>query len=445
MIEDEVPSKIEPTTEEVGSEPLGYEPGSGNSILDSLFASEERPPDPTPVEDVGDTTPSVSIEQALFKAAELGKVEEETVKEEVKEDEPTKEVLKTESLDEFVPLPEPEPEPEPTEPPNIVDEMVASVIGLKLSPEDQEVLDLAKYATSKHGIKYPSLAKDYAEFLVKKEEFLRKNSDDEYFEFDPASNEEVARFVKENEPKFSFKDRKDMEKAQLKDELIGEARDEIARENYKRDLKDREPVIQDTVRAFTHRVAKELFPEDIAEFVKEHGIEKAREHYAFEVPVLEQSLQQVTFYANEFLSLSQGIKSYDPNNQVHSQISDFVQTQGEIFHKEGGQSRLRGDKQFTTRSNYNQMNTSQKSRHWTFSDSEILEMVQYQVKEGAKTQIDDIRNKLSRYGGRAPAPAPDLPTPAPAPKARSPKSAGAMTSVTVDKPNVNSLVSILGI
>ena len=171
-------------------------------------------------------------------------------------------------------------------------------------------------------------------------------------------------------------------------------------------------------------------------------MDKAREEYAFEVPVLEQSIQQVAFYASEFLSLSQGLKAYDPDNQIHSQISSFVEQQGEIFHKEGGESRVRDGKQFTTRSNYNRMNPSQKGKHWTFSDTEILDMVRYQMKEGSKTQIDDIRKKLARYKGVSPTP---TTTSMPAPKARPTKSAGATTSVAKSQPASNSMVGLLGI
>ena len=453
--ETEVPSEnaeVEATTVE-GSPPSEYQPGTGNSMLDALYADPSEKPE-EPVDEVPDTIQNVTIEQALLQAAEEPTKEEpenKTSPDDKKEEEPEEKpeeneepkAVKTEKLDDPEPLPELEVDEEEVSENPVEDEVAQALGDFKPSEEDLETLELAKYASSKDD-KYKDLAKDMASFLKKKQEFIDKHSDDYGFEFDPNTNEEVAEFIKKHQPKFTAKERKALEREQLKDEVRLEARREAQAENYRRDLESRKPKVAEKVQSFQKEVSDDIIPEDMAAYIKEHGEEAAREKYAFEVPIIEQSMQQVAYYANEFLSLSQGLKSYEPNNAVHQQISNFVEEQGQIFHKEGGERRIRDGKKFAPRSLYNQMAAKQRKSHWTFSDSEILDMVRFQMREGTKAQIDDVRAKLAKYSGQAPA-APPPQEPAPAPKAKPTKSAGATTSATNQAPNKSAFLDVLGI
>ncbi len=83
--ETEVPSeKIEAETVE-GPQPNEYEPGTGNSMLDALYSDHEEKPQEPESEPEPDTLQNVTIEQALFKAAESEADVEEKVEEKVEE------------------------------------------------------------------------------------------------------------------------------------------------------------------------------------------------------------------------------------------------------------------------------------------------------------------------------------------------------------------------
>jgi hypothetical protein len=432
-------------------------------MLDTLYNIDSTQEELAPLETepvsnpMAETVPSVSLEQALARAADDGPADEpvqEDVQPEAEVEAEEKPKLTKEDLtsnDDLTDELQRDLTPVEREAAVSMDSVLEGELRQAmggalddLSPEDHESLALAKYAQLNHPDKYPKVATEMAAFLKKKRELQESRSDDYDFEFSP-SNSEAAELIKEHEPKFTAKDRKFIERAQLKEEVLKETRQEMSAKEYERDLRDREPKIDKTVQKWFTQVAEDIFPEDIAKVVESEGIDKARERYSFEVPILEQSLQNASHYAKTFLNLSNGVERYDAENVIHQQINGFIQNQADIFLKEGGERTERDGRRFVARNDFNSLPADKQSKYWTFSDQEILDMVRLQLKHGSKQQMDELRTRLSAYGNGASPPSPSPEPAPPAPKARATKSSGATASVDIAKSPGHAVLEVLGL
>lgn len=281
-------------------------------------------------------------------------------------------------------LPEPEKKPEPAALPE------------DLTDEEREEIEIARFAAEYNPTKYSGLESKVTGFIKKHNEYLdAKMAADPDFVADPSENSEYKRWLETNKPDISRSERRDLEKKflihQAKKEASEEAEAKIREVNDRiREIETR-PKIAKAVTEFSEAVTS-LMPEDIAEAVRAGTLE---EDLPMEAPTVRMYLDLSTKAANEFLNLTNGVTKYDQSNQVHTWLGQFIHEQSTIFLK-GGKNLEKDGKSFLPRGEFNALPASKQKQHWTFTDTDILNMLAYQAQATVVTAVKAEREKLDK-------------------------------------------------
>lgn len=309
----------------------------------------------------------------------------------------------------------------------------------QLLPEQREELDFARYIEGKDEKR-----KGYANKLLDFYKKLDAWAADEDNDADPDS-EEFQDFVKANKPRLAPAERDRFYRMMIKDEATAEAKREI--EERERKLNERlnamevKPKVENALKEFdTNTVnyamtnaSEEMKP--VLEAIASEGWEKAAEEHPVQVQILQRSAADAGKLAHEYLHIVNGLSRYDEGNPYHKWMVDFVNSQGEVFAKQGGDQRMKGDKSFLPRADYHdlvQKDPAAAEKHWTFSHEDVLHMLSaysYQSAENAIKQIQQQAEQLgfkrseggvsTNQGKNQPKPTEDGPQPINAPKAKS--------------------------
>jgi len=269
----------------------------------------------------------------------------------------------------------------------------------KLSPEERERLDLAKFASEIEPKRFGSLAKDYAQFFKEHQEFIeRARGEDPDVVFDE-ENEEYQKFLRKNRPVMSAADVRRLEREQIKYEVRRDSRREIEELRESQRRLRLEPEIREKVKEFGEASAAAVVPDEYQEVYKEKGLDGLREEFPIEADAVESTVKAVANYGGEFLKLSNGLVDFDEKNELHNNIARFVEEQGRAFHEKGGDARFFKGKQFLPRSTYAKAAAAGKAdKYWTFTDQDILDILQAEGKRHAAAATRAERDRLEKAG-----------------------------------------------
>ena len=460
---DEDTKEVVEETNENAHEAEDYEAGQGNQILDSLYSQDlgEVPPEqePTEVPVVEDSHPgdtpvssvAMSLEDALVDLADSEEETPETEaakpepKPEPAEEAPKKEDLDSESQDYFDDI---EKEFTPATAQAESYQPVSAVAGMDLTDEEKDEYELTLWAGA-NDEKLKDLPDRMVEFHRKKAAFMEKaTQDDSMFEAS-MDNMEYAEFISKNRPKFSELQKRNAERAMDRHEILSKTDERVAQAEARARAAQTAPMVQQRVAKFYNELTEVTIPDDIKEAVQKDGLEAVRASRQFEVPVIEEALQLAHHFGSTFLALSNGLVSYDKNNPAHAEVSEFVDTQGRAFAKQGGKDRFRDKKKFVPRSDFHKLSAEKRKEYWTFSDNEVLDMVKFYVKDQVNGQLEQVRGSLESYKTGKPPPAAKQHQPVAeepeAPKARPTKSTGATTSMTEEPSTAHPVLGVLGL
>lgn len=216
-------------------------------------------------------------------------------------------------------------------------------------------------------------------------------------------------------------------------------------------------VLSKVVDGITEIATKDPELKAVMEIVTAKGYDEAAKEYPLEVQAFSTRVDHARAISNDYVLFAKDLATFDPKNQNHAWLADFVAKQGEHFKKNGGE-RLT-DKQgrtFLTRAEYNAAAAKDpdfEKKHFTFTHRNVLEMIAANAVLAAKADIaaEDARVRGLGYERRKagqpapsakptteptpvetpgtrgrPSPGPAAPTAKPAPEGDSPFNAATM-------------------
>ena len=372
---------------------------------------------------------------------------------------PVKRVKVRRAKDEPAPAPLPPPAPAAAEPPKAPEPKKEKDPDDGLLDEEKELLKLARFAEKKDAKKYAGRADKLSAFFKKNAEFTTKKlAEDPEYDFSE-DNPEYKAFLNANRPPaLSAAEQRALEREMIKEDVLGETRAELEKRQADEETKRTHAQLaarhrQDATKFWRETVAMAV-PDEIGALVKEHGVAngmaKAKELYPFEYEVTEKVSASAAEYMEEFLLISSGVRQFDPNNQKHKGIADFISQECDDYAKNGGDARVRGGKTFVPRADYQRIAPEQRGRYWTFSNAEIVELAKVGTKRSIAQVIRDEYARREQQGwmrqGKPAAAVKPAPAPTPASSARPAPSTGA--TPPEKKPPVgadNPVLSVLGL
>lgn len=302
---------------------------------------------------------------------------------------------KNPELDKFK-LPEiPQPSKAPT--PTFFSPLNLDMSGL--SEDERAEMDTAIFAEQKHPDRYRGHAQKVLDYIKQHKRIV---SEIESTGEDPEDSSKYAAFKKANKPIKSSEWRK-LEQERVSYTAAQEAKAEVAKElnELRREIAETKaaPVIERSLNEF-RRVVETILPKDDDPLVA--TISKNFAGVAVQA-------------ADQFIRLSNKQIAYDPNNQLHKGVADFIEDQASQFQKSGDPGLKRGNQTFVSRATFNTMPADQRNKHFTFTDDDVLRILAVNAQQNAEQTIKMERKRLEDAGyTRAPkqAAAPAAPTPA---------------------------------
>lgn len=309
-----------------------------------------------------------------------------------------------------------------------------------LGEEEQNMLAVAKFAEDNMGKK--GAAGEWRGFYKKLSSYIEKiQKDDPAHDF--KGDAELAAFIEDNQP-WTPQEIRSTERQMLKTEAKTEAKTEVRQETQKEidEIKDKQritefrPVLERALTDLESDIgaligADEKSPlKDVAKAIGEVGLSKAEEQDPEVTPILRDAVERSLGDASEYLAIARGMREFDPKNDRHTWMASFIKKQGEVFAENGGDQLKRTDKHgneqtFLPRGKMVELyrtNPDEASKHWTFSDGDILHMLAINTKMWAEKTVKARLEKLEKAGFvRKPAktaePVVESPKPTTSPKA----------------------------
>lgn len=437
-------------------EPSGQSDGTQpetNALYDTLFNTVS-----TPEQQQADEVPTRgrSMAEVLSEPEPEPKPDDTTDK---KEDEPKPEPKPAAEAPKVTtrrrkadPLPPLEEAPKPVATATEAPPKPAPEPELKLLEEEQDMLDLAKYAENVDA-KYKGYAGKLEKFYRQHAEYIdKKRTEDPEFDF-TEDNPEYQAWLRANRPPAipAYEMRK-IERERIKQELSQDADAKVAQVHEELRRRDEEPKIQAAAQKFMGEVFKDALPDEMAALVKEKGIAAAKEEYALEYGIASQVAKSASDMMAEFLRLTSGVKKFNADKAteegaLHASLIDWIDQECADFAANGGQYRIRDGKQFVPRSQFGSLSPAAKAKAWTFSNDDLMLIARHTVKKAVAQQVDQQRKQLEAMGfvrqGRKPA-APAKPEPKPTPaQVRAAPAPGAAPAST-EQSGGNSVLRTLG-
>lgn len=272
----------------------------------------------------------------------------------------------------------------------------------QLPAPDREEFEFARYAAQAEPEKYKDLPEKFVAFVRARDEFVAQQIK-ENGEFDPNSDE-FKQFVERNRPTFQRGDRKRLEVQRIKDEAKAEFRGEFEKEKRALERKvmaiEATPVIQQAARAVVDAV---LAIEDDAVKAFKADPKKALDENPLEAPIIAQTVREAGEMAEEYLKLSRGLADPDlEKNPTHQRLDAFIAHQGKLLDAEPEAKRTMPDgKILVSPARMAEMVAKKNplaSRYTTFTDEQIVAMIQEGGKNKITHQLQNTRKLVEKAG-----------------------------------------------
>lgn len=312
-----------------------------------------------------------------------------------KKEEPAKVAVPVEVKAKKVSIQAPEPTPQVLTPVAPVETPV--VISDEFDEEEKDEIELAKFAAKSNPEKYSGLDKKLETFFKKHNDYLdQKLGEDPHFEPDVDKNDDYRRWMQANRPELPRHEKRKLEREFLikraKEEAVAEADSRLQEVNNRLREVETRPRIAKSIDNFVDAL-NGILPEDISTSLKSNTLEA---DLPVEGEVVKQYLGLAKHAASEFLNLTEGLSKYDPKNPTHSWLGTFIHEQGTLFLKNGGKELEREGKKFIPRAEYNGLPADRKDKFWSFSNSDVLDMLAYNAKANVETAVAKEREKYDK-------------------------------------------------
>ena len=315
-----------------------------------------------------------------------------------------------------------------------------------LLPEEREIYELARFA-DENMEEYKGAADECKDYFEKSKNYIDKRLKDDPH-VDLRNDEEYKTFIARNRPKFTTTDAKKVEREMVIAEAEKRAYERSGAENqrlqHELDKMKKAPQVQETKQRVRQTVAQ-IMPKEYHEDLKtEEGVKKIAQQNPFEFQIMDQVANQLQSVSDTFIDITSGTAQYDPSNQVHKKLLEWVNEEQDAFIN-GGQTQNDG-KLFMRRERYHQLPEDKRSEYYTWSDEDLLGLLAGRAHQRVNSDLDSHRKGLEQAGyirqGQPAQPAQSVANQAP-PRATSGPRPGGVPAQKA-KPKTNAMLSILG-
>lgn len=276
-----------------------------------------------------------------------------------------------------------------------------------LDPEEKEELEFARYAAEKDP-RFKEAPVKFLEYIRRVRSYvdnaIKENPSRKFDETD----EDFIKFSRANRPSIDPLARRRLEGQRMRDEISADLKAQNEKElealRQKTRALEATPQIERGAQEFSTEVTN-LFSNDeqsmaapIVNRAKEIGWDKAAEEDPFFGPVVKGYHEKATALAAEYLALTSGVKTFDPNNHDHSWIVNFIEDRSVAFANNGGDARIRNGRSFVGVGEYHQLSASERAKHWTFGTRDILEHLAHNTKGVVESELKLQHEKLVKSG-----------------------------------------------
>lgn len=311
-------------------------------------------------------------------AAEEKKVEPAPATEppSAKQQEPPRPPIKLKKKESVVPEPEPAPEP-----PNATDTKPAvepndEAFIANLIPEEQDELELARYAEAngKKGV--------YAQTLDWFKKVAKWTQDNPGVD---ASSAEFEEFSRANRPKWTSTERRKIERQMVAEEAVRKAKAELEPAMEKQRLKVKEietrPIIDHAIREVeasitskpTHDGLEQINPE-VVKMLNDVGFEQTLEKFKIEAPIV----QGAKNAARAWLQISNGLVPFNVDVPAHAWLAEFISAEGANMKRQPKDVQTRDGRQFLPLHEFQaakKQDPLTPQKFWTFTDDDIVQLI----------------------------------------------------------------------
>ena len=371
---------------------------AGANLFDSLYAAAE--------EDGVDLDP----EQSQPQQTQQQPTEEEEPKKKVKR------IHKKEVIDPEVPeleQPASQQYEAPVEDP-FIDELL---------PEEKQHLEVVRRVANKTGNGEDARLVD---FFKKNKDYIEKRLQDEP-DIDLSDDPDYQSFVARNRPDISTQDLREAEMDMVAERAEKAAYQKLAPRIAAQEREAAVAKILPQVNAKKEQATaavSSIIPEDIAKSIQENGAENVQKSMPFEYEIIDTAVTNAATYAQKLIDVTSGVERYDPQNQVHAELSDWIRQEEEVF-IQTGQTKDQSGRPFMRRERWLSLPQQQRDKYWTWGEDQLIQIMYARAKESMDQALQQHRDKMSAYGQ---APQPQQQTqvqpPAPPPTRVAPRTGG---------------------
>lgn len=319
----------------------------------------------------------------------------------------------------------------PTPAPTPEDPFLANLV-----PEEKETYDLAKWAEENvPEFKDRKVSTEFLNFYKAVDAYITSESaKDPNRKFDE-SDEAFQSFIESKRPDIDSakwdKLKTDRLVAQVEERTERKLTEKFSRETdairQTQLVLEKRPVIEGRLKNFQDNIGKLMTADPnsplstIAKTIEKDGLDKAIEADPLFTPLVVQAYNQGERAAAEFLAMSHGVKAYDPkdpNHPVQDWVIRFIRRAGEVFAVKGGDKLVRKEQDgtettFLPRGKFNdlkQKDPAAAQRHWTFSDEDIVKMLERNTADHIDATVKAEAERLQKAGYTRPAAPAPVPT-----------------------------------
>jgi len=291
-----------------------------------------------------------------------------------------------------------------------------------LLEEQKERLRLAKLAEQLYKESPQSAPVEYKDMYSKYLDFYKKESDYVNKQMESGGDLEwddnYKKLKEELDPKVSDTMIRKLEREEIKREIsgeIGRQRQEISRLKSQLHKQKVEPQVTQTLKEYTKRNYEESVPEELRKEMD--ADEKAfKESKPFEYEVITNTLKNAERYVAQFEKVNNGLERYDPNK--HGQLASRIESLGQAHKKS---AKPKEGKQFLTRSEFSRLPANQRDSYYTWTADDVKKAFISASKATISKKVEEIRDKVSKYGVSTSKHQPSAPAVEPTPRTATPR------------------------
>lgn len=231
--------------------------------------------------------------------------------------------------------------------------------------------------------KYKNLSKLAGDYFRKLNEYKEKQDSS----WDPEYDDRFQKDILGKKPIVNKRDYKQAEVSRYAEPMLSKREAQLKKEidEYKRKLKELEtkPTLESSLKKYTEAFPK--FGED------SDPIEKS---------IATEYMESAKPFAEEYVKLYTGVVDPDPKNETHKAINQFVADRVHYFENRAPkEKKYRDGKMFVSPTDYaNLVKTGEHGNYWTFSPSDVVQMMGAHVASQAKAATEARYKELEKSG-----------------------------------------------